>query len=69
MRGAETEGKIKGLARRCLPSQSARGLDAAQSLWLPVPRIAPMPHPYRADGVPPINHCARLRLSLRHGLA
>lgn len=44
MREAETEGQIKGVARRAPPSQSARGFSAAPQGVLRVPRRDWDPH-------------------------
>ncbi len=44
MRKAETEGQIKGVARRAPPSQPARGFAAAPQGVLRVPRRGWNPH-------------------------
>lgn len=67
MRKAETEGQIKGAARRVPPSQSARGFAAApQGVW----RVPRRPWNPRGSGiccVPRSMRCAAVRWSLRHG--
>lgn len=69
MREAETEGKIKGVARLGLPSQSARGLGTAPHLRPSVPRKHAMPYGARVLRVPLPIHCAMLRWGLCHGFA
>lgn len=65
MREAETEGKIKGAARLGLPSQSARGFDAARHLAVPVPRRQSAPPAVKDVRA----QCAAPRWSLRDGVA
>lgn len=69
MQEAETEGKIKGLARLGLPSQSARGLGAAPRLRPAVPRRHAMSRDAGLLRVPLPIHCAMLRWSWCHGFA
>ena len=69
MRKAETEGQIKGAARRHPQSQSARGVGAARHLLVPVPRQFAMPHRRGIARVPVAILCAPLRWSARHGHA
>lgn len=66
MRKAETEGQIKGVARRAPPSQSARGFAAAPQGALRVPRRAWNPHGSGVYRVPLPMCCAAVRWSL-HG--
>ncbi len=66
MRKAETEGQIKGVARRAPPSQSARGLAAAPQGGLRVPRRDWSPHGSGVCRVPFAMYCATVRWSL-HG--
>lgn len=61
MRKAETEGQIKGVARRSLPSQSARGFAAApQGVWR-VPRRDRNPYGSSVYRVPFARRCAAVR--------
>ena len=65
----QTEGKIKGPARMCPPSQSARGLGTAPCRVHPVPcqdRIRPAAGPWRVPFPIP---CAQARWSRLHGRA
>lgn len=67
MRGAETEGKIKGPARQWPSSQSARGVGAARRLAAGV-----LPENAKPDGigvsrVPSSMRCATLRWRRCHG--
>lgn len=66
MRKAETEGQIKGVARRAPPSQSARGFAAAPQGVLRVPRRVGDPHGSGVCRVPLPMRCATVRWSL-HG--
>ena len=66
MRKAETEGQIKGVARRASPSQSARGFAAAPQGVLRVPRRVGDPHGSGVCRVPFAMRCATVRWSL-HG--
>jgi hypothetical protein len=66
MRKAETEGQIKGVARRAPPSQSARGFAAAPQEVLRVLRGDWNPHGSGVCRVPFASHCATVRWSL-HG--
>lgn len=66
MRKAETEGQIKGVARRTPPSQSARGFAAAPQRVLRVPRSGWNPHGSGVFRVPLPMHCATVRRSV-HG--
>lgn len=66
MRKAETEGQIKGVARRAPPSQSARGLAAAPQGVLRVPRRGWNPHGNGAFRVPFAMRCAAVCWSF-HG--
>lgn len=66
MRKAETEGQIKGPARRDPPSQSARGFAAAPREVLRVPRKGRNPHDSGVCRVPFAMRCATVRWSL-HG--
>jgi hypothetical protein len=66
MREAETEGQIKGVARRAPPSQPARGVAAAPQGFLRVPRRAWNPHGSGVCRVPFAIRCAAVRWSL-HG--
>jgi len=61
MRKAETEGQIKGVARRASPSQSARGFAAAPQGVLLVPRRDWNPHGNGVCRVPIAMHCATVR--------
>ena len=65
-RKAETEGQIKGAARRAPPSQSARGFAAAPQGTLRVPRRGWNPHGNGVCCVPLPMYCAAVRWSL-HG--
>jgi DNA-binding transcriptional LysR family regulator len=65
-RKAETEGQIKGVARRAPPSQSARGFAAAPQGVSRVPRRAWNPHGSGVYRVPLPMRCAAIRWSL-HG--
>lgn len=69
MRKAETEGKKKGLARLCLPSQSARGFGAAPRMQARVPCEHNFAHGAWRARVPCRIRCALVRWSLRHGNA
>ena len=69
MREAETEGQIKGVARRHSQSPSARGVGAARHLSVPVPLRCAIPHRCGLARVPLPFQCALLRWSARHGLA
>jgi hypothetical protein len=69
MREAETEGKIKRAARLGLPSQSARRVDAARYLEVPVPRRQSAPPAIRDVRVSSAAQCAAPRWSLRNGVA
>lgn len=65
--GTQTEGKIKGPARMCPPSQSARGLGTARCREHAVPcrgwiRPATCSRPVLIP-----THCAWVRWSGRHG--
>lgn len=67
MRDTQTEGKIKGPARMCPPSQSARGLGTARCREHAVPcrgwiRPATCSRPVLIP-----THCAWVRWSGRHG--
>lgn len=66
MRKAETEGQIKGVARRAPPGQSARGFAAAPQGVLRVPRRDWNPHGSGVCRVPFPMRCATVRWSL-HG--
>ncbi len=66
MRKAETEGQIKGVARRAPPSQSARGFAAAPQGVLRVPRRGWNPHGSGVGRVPLAMDCATVRRRL-HG--
>lgn len=69
MRDTQTEGKIKGPARMCPPSQSARGLGTAPGRAHAVPcqdRIRPAAGPWRVPFPIP---CAQARWSGLHGRA
>lgn len=66
MRKAETEGQIKGVARRASPSQSACGFAAAPQGVLRVPRRDRNPHGSSVYRVPFGMRCATVRRSL-HG--
>lgn len=66
MREAETEGQIKGVARRAPPSQSARGFAAAPQEVLCVPHRACKPHDSSICRVPLAMRCAAARWSF-HG--
>ena len=69
MRGTQTEGKIKGPARMCPPSQSARGLGTAPGRAHAVPcggRTRPAAGAWR---VPYPIPCAQVRGSGLHGRA
>lgn len=69
MRGTQTEGKIKGPARMCPPSQSARGLDAAPGRAHAVScggRTRPAAGAWRVPFPIP---CAQARWSGLHGRA
>lgn len=66
---AKTEGKIKGPARAGPPSQSARGVGAAQRLAACVPSQNANPTGIEVDRVPSSIRFAALRWSLCHGLA
>lgn len=66
MREAETEGQIKGVARRAPASQSARGFAAAPQGVLRVPRRGWSPHGSSVCRVPRPMRCATVRWSL-HG--
>ena len=66
---AETEGKIKGPARACLQSQSARGVAAARRLVACVPSRSVNPEGTGLDRVPSSMRYAALRWSWCYGLA
>jgi hypothetical protein len=66
---AETEGKIKGPARTCLQSQSARGVAAAQRLVACVPSRGTNPEGIGLGRVPSSMRYACPRWSLCHGFA
>ena len=69
IRDTQTEGKIKGPARMCLPSQSARGLGTAPARAHAVPcrgRIRPAAGAWRVPFPIP---CAHARWSGLHGHA
>jgi hypothetical protein len=66
MRKAETEGQIKGVARRAPPSQSARGFAAAPQGVLRVPRRDRNPHVGGVCRVPLAMPCVTVRWSF-HG--
>lgn len=69
MRDTQTEGKIKGPARMCPPSQSARGLGTAPARAHAVPcrgRIRPAAGAWRVPFPIP---CAHARWSGLHGHA
>ena len=66
-RGVETEGQIKGVARRASPSQSARGFAAAPRGVSHVPCGHGDPHGYGVCRVPFAIACAVARSGLRHG--
>ncbi|MDB5875348.1 MAG: hypothetical protein JWQ07_4790 [Ramlibacter sp.] len=66
MRKAETEGQIKGVARRAPPIQSARGFAAAPQGVLRVPRRGWNPHCSGDCRVPFPMRCTRVRWGL-HG--
>ena len=63
-RKAETEGQIKGVARRAPSSQSARGFAAAPQGVLRVPRRDWNPHDCGVCRVPFAMRCAVIRWSL-----
>lgn len=65
-RKAETEGQIKGVARRAPPSQSARGFAAAPQVVLRVPRRGLNPHGRGVCRVLSSMRCATFRWGL-HG--
>lgn len=67
MRGAETEGQIKGVARRAPESQSARGFAAAPRGISRVPDRHGDPHGCGGCRVPFAMDCATVRLGLRDG--
>jgi hypothetical protein len=69
MRKAETEGQIKGAARRHPQSQSARGVGAARHLLVSVPRQCATPHRWGIARVPLPILCPPLRWSARYGHA
>lgn len=66
MRRANTEGQIKGVARRALPNQSARGFVPAPPSALRVPRRASGPRPSGVCRVPLETRCDGVRWGL-HG--
>jgi len=66
MRKAETEGQIKGVARRAPPSESARGFAAAPQRVSRVPRRGWNPHDNGVCRVPFALSCATVRWSF-HG--
>lgn len=66
MRKAETEGQIKGVARRAPSSQSARGFAAAPQEVLRVPRRGWELHGSGFCCVPLAMRCAMVRWS-QHG--
>jgi hypothetical protein len=65
----KTEGKIKGPARTCLQSQSARGVAAARRLVACVPLRIANPEGIGLGRVPSSMRYAALRWSLSHGHA
>lgn len=65
----KTEGKIKGPARVCLQSQSARGVAAARRLLACVPSRSENPVAIGLGRVPSSMRYATLRWSVCHGLA
>lgn len=67
MRGAETEGQIKGVARRAPDSQSARGLAAAPRRVSRVPCRHGNPWGCGVYRVPFAIACAVVRSGLRRG--
>jgi hypothetical protein len=67
MRKAETEGQIKGVARRAPPSQSARGFAAAPQGVLRVPRRGWNPCDNGVCRVPFAMHFATVSWSLHDG--
>jgi hypothetical protein len=69
MREAQTEGKIKEMARLHPPSESAREVGAARHLAVPVPRGHATRLAIAHVCVPSALPYAVLRWSLRHGLA
>lgn len=69
MREAQTEGQIKGAARRHPKSQSARGVGAAQHLLVPVLLQCAIPRRLGVARVPLPILCAPMRWSVRHGQA
>lgn len=68
MREAETEGKIKGAARTCLRSQSARALETAPRLQRWVLCRHTTPPGAHACHVPCSICCAAFLWSLSHGV-
>lgn len=66
---AKTEGKIKGPARTCPQSQSARGVGAARRLIACVPSWSANLQGIELGRVPSSMRYATLRWSLCHGLA
>jgi hypothetical protein len=68
-RQAKTEGKIKGAARPCPQSQSARGVAAARRLLACVPSRSANPEGTGLARVPSSIRYATLCWGLRHGLA
>lgn len=69
MREAETEGKIKGPARACPPSQSTREVAAARRRVAFVPSRSANPEGIGIVCVPSSMRYAALRWSWCHGLA
>jgi hypothetical protein len=65
----KTEGKIKGSARACLQSQSARGVAAARRLVACVPSRGANPGGIGPGRVPSWMRYAALRWSWCHGFA
>ena len=68
MRDTQTEGKIKGPARMCPPSQSARGLGTAPRLRRRVPCRSRFTIAARRLRVLFPMHCALMRWRFRHGI-